>query len=111
VPIDEDEQMAGDRIGLGEHALRRLLEVGRTLVSELDLESVLRRLLETARELTGARYAALGILDEGREELERFITGLSGRCHGGGACSVSTSAMISSVTGGTVRVIRAGSSL
>jgi signal transduction histidine kinase len=74
VPIDEDEQMAGDRIGLGEDALRRLLEVGRTLVSELDLESVLRRLLETARELTGARYAALGILDEGKEELERFIT-------------------------------------
>jgi signal transduction histidine kinase len=74
VPIDEDEQMARDRIGLGEDALRRLLEVGRTLVSELDLESVLRRLLETARELTGARYAALGILDEGKEELERFIT-------------------------------------
>jgi signal transduction histidine kinase len=66
--------MAPDRIGLGEDALRRLLEVGRTLVSELDLQSVLRRVLETARELTGARYAALGILDEGKEGLERFIT-------------------------------------
>ena len=30
-------------------------------------------MLETARELTGARYAALGILDERREELERFL--------------------------------------
>jgi hypothetical protein len=73
--MDESERMAPDRIGLGEDALRRLLEVGRTLVSELDLQSVLRRVLETARELTGARYAALGILDEGKEELERFITG------------------------------------
>jgi signal transduction histidine kinase len=30
--------------------------------------------LETARELTGARYAALGILDRDRHELERFVT-------------------------------------
>jgi signal transduction histidine kinase len=54
--------------------LRRLLDVGRSLVSELDLEVVLDRVLEVARELTGARYAALGILDERREELERFLT-------------------------------------
>jgi signal transduction histidine kinase len=54
--------------------LERLLEVGRSLVSELDLETVLNRVLEVARELTGARYAALGILDESREELERFLT-------------------------------------
>src|SRR5438874_3434776 len=54
--------------------LERLLEVGRSLVSELDLETVLNRVLEVARELTGARYAALGILDERREELERFLT-------------------------------------
>ncbi|MDX6676494.1 MAG: hypothetical protein QOE31_546 [Solirubrobacteraceae bacterium] len=31
-------------------------------------------MLETAREITGARYAALGILDRDRRELERFIT-------------------------------------
>jgi signal transduction histidine kinase len=54
--------------------LERLLEVGRSLVSELDLETVLNRVLDVARELTGARYAALGILDERREELERFLT-------------------------------------
>jgi signal transduction histidine kinase len=58
---------------LGEERLRRLLEVGRTLVAELELESVLRQVLETARELTGARYAALGILDERKQELERFL--------------------------------------
>ena len=54
--------------------MTRLLAVGRALVSELDLESVLDQVLETARELTGARYAALGILDERKAELERFLT-------------------------------------
>lgn len=54
--------------------LRRLLEVGRALVSELDLETVLQRILDEAREITGARYVALGVLDEQRRELERFLT-------------------------------------
>jgi signal transduction histidine kinase len=58
---------------LDEHRLRRLIEVGRGLVAQLDLEGVLREVVEVARELTGARYAALGILDEDRHELERFI--------------------------------------
>jgi signal transduction histidine kinase len=44
------------------------------MMGELDPEALLRRILEVARELTGARYAALGVLDEGREELERFVT-------------------------------------
>jgi signal transduction histidine kinase len=43
-------------------------------VSELRVEQLLDRLLEVARELTGARYAALGILDEERRNLARFIT-------------------------------------
>jgi signal transduction histidine kinase len=48
--------------------------VGRSLVTELDPEAVLERLLDVARELTGARYAAIGVLDERRERLERFLT-------------------------------------
>jgi len=52
----------------------RLLEAGRSLVVELDLEVVLERLLATARELTGARYAAIGVLDAERRGLERFLT-------------------------------------
>ena len=52
----------------------RLLEAGRALVAELDLEAVLDRLLVTARELTGARYAAIGVLDAERRGLERFLT-------------------------------------
>jgi signal transduction histidine kinase len=58
---------------LDEHRLRRLIDVGRGFVSQLDMESVLRELVEAARELTGARYAALGVIDEDRHELERFI--------------------------------------
>jgi signal transduction histidine kinase len=54
--------------------IRRLLEVGRSLMTELDVGAVLERVLQTARELTGARYAALGILDDRRVELEQFLT-------------------------------------
>ncbi|MCW3032068.1 MAG: sensor histidine kinase [Solirubrobacterales bacterium] len=43
-------------------------------MTELDLSVVLDRLLLAAREITGARYAALGILNEQRSELEQFLT-------------------------------------
>ena len=59
---------------LDQHRLARLIDVGRSLLSELDLDVVLDRVLETAAELTGARYAALGILDDRRRELARFLT-------------------------------------
>jgi signal transduction histidine kinase len=54
--------------------LRTLIDVGGFIVSALDLDAVLGSVLEAACELTGARYAALGVLDERRSELERFIT-------------------------------------
>lgn len=59
---------------MDEHRLRRLVDVGRSLVTVLDPEAVFERLLAVARELTGARYAAIGVLDERRERLERFLT-------------------------------------
>jgi len=59
---------------VGEQRLLRLLDVGQALVAELDIERLLYQVLEVARELTGARYAALGVLDERRERLERFLT-------------------------------------
>jgi signal transduction histidine kinase len=65
---------AGVDPGGNEQRLRSLLEVGRALVSDFDLEAVLERVLAAARELTGARYAALGVLDETGEALERFLT-------------------------------------
>jgi GAF domain-containing protein len=66
--------MATDTGVLDEHRLRELIEVGRGLVAELDQEMVMNRALEVACELTGARYAALGVLDKNRVDLERFIT-------------------------------------
>jgi signal transduction histidine kinase len=63
-----------DSGALDEPRLRELIDVGRALVAELDPEVIFRRMLEVACELTGARYAALGVLDDERHELERFIT-------------------------------------
>jgi GAF domain-containing protein len=52
---------------------RSVLDVARGVLDELDLDRVIDRVLEAARELTGARYAALGVLGD-RLELDRFIT-------------------------------------
>ena len=57
-----------------EQRLGRLLEVGRSLVTEFELDVVLERVLEAALDLTGARYAAIGVLDEQHKTLERFLT-------------------------------------
>jgi signal transduction histidine kinase len=54
--------------------LRALLEAGLALTSELSLDSLLQRLTELAAELTGARYAALGVIDPTGSRLERFVT-------------------------------------
>jgi signal transduction histidine kinase len=53
--------------------LHRLVDLGRSLMATLDSEEILGRVVEVARELTGARYGALGIYDERRRELSRFI--------------------------------------
>jgi signal transduction histidine kinase len=63
-----------DSSALDEPRLRELIDVGRSLVAEHDPEAIFRQVLEVACELTRARYAALGVLDEDRHELERFIT-------------------------------------
>ncbi len=56
-----------------EERFRRLIDVGTAILSELDLEAVLSSVVEAAREITSAEYAALGVLDPSRTELERFI--------------------------------------
>jgi signal transduction histidine kinase len=51
-------------------------------MADLDESVVLDRVLESARELTGARYAALGVLNAERSELARFLTsGLDEAAH------------------------------
>jgi len=59
---------------LDDERMVRLIAFGRALTSELDLDAVLDLVLAAARELTGARYAALGVLDEERRGLSQFLT-------------------------------------
>jgi len=53
---------------------RALVEAGIALSSELSLDAVLQKLVETSVTLTGARYGALGVLDPSGRQLERFLT-------------------------------------
>jgi len=54
--------------------LRRLVESGIALSSELSLNALLELLVETATGLTGARYGALGVIDPAGTGLEQFVT-------------------------------------
>jgi signal transduction histidine kinase len=51
-----------------------ILDVARSVLADLDLDLVLDRVLDSAQELTEARYAALGVLNESRTELASFLT-------------------------------------
>lgn len=53
---------------------RALVEAGIALASELDLDGVLTKLVETAASLTGASYAALGVIGRDGRSLGRFVT-------------------------------------
>ncbi|HET7119930.1 MAG TPA: GAF domain-containing protein [Solirubrobacterales bacterium] len=68
--MDSQEQSSQ---GTDDARFRRLIDISSDILSELDLEAVLKSVVEAARELTGAKYAALGVLDRERRELERFI--------------------------------------
>ncbi|HEY7561789.1 MAG TPA: GAF domain-containing protein, partial [Gaiellaceae bacterium] len=61
-------------MGSDRDRLEELVEAGIALSSELSLDALLQRLVETAASLTGARYAALGVIDTSGQFLERFIT-------------------------------------
>ena len=57
---------------------RKLQEALLLIASELDLDTVLLRIAEAAAGLVGARYAAMGVIDEAGTALSRFIyTGIS----------------------------------
>jgi signal transduction histidine kinase len=62
------------RAPAAEHPTRSILEVARSVLAELELDVVLERVLDSAQELTEARYAALGVLNESKTELDRFVT-------------------------------------
>ena len=52
--------------------LRRLLIANRSIVQELSLPAVLRRILDTAKDVSGAKYAALGVIGS-NGLLEEFL--------------------------------------
>ena len=58
----------------GVKQLRRLLDAVMVVASEYSLPIILRRIAETAADLVGARYAAIGVLDEQHRVLAEFIT-------------------------------------
>lgn len=53
--------------------LKALLDAVLVIESDLDLTSLLRRIVTAATELAGARYGALGVLDEDRLGLSEFV--------------------------------------
>jgi signal transduction histidine kinase len=62
--------------------LQGLVDAGIALSSELSLDDLLQKLVETSAQLTGARYAALGVIDESGSGLERFLTtGIDAETH------------------------------
>lgn len=66
-----DERHEGDRARI---TAERLIEAGMAMASHLSIDEVLNRLVTVAREVLGARYAALGVLNPAHTELERFVT-------------------------------------
>jgi signal transduction histidine kinase len=54
--------------------VRRLLDLSDGILRELDPDAVIERVLDAARGLTGARYAAFGVLAASGPGLARFIT-------------------------------------
>jgi signal transduction histidine kinase len=65
-----------------ENRLRALFEASVAITSELSLDALLQRLVETAAEITGSRYAALGVIDRSGSQLERFLTtGIEAETH------------------------------
>ena len=54
--------------------LRRVLEATLLIEADLELPVLLRHVIEEACSMTGARYGALGVLNDERTELVEFIT-------------------------------------
>ncbi len=90
----EAEQQLGNALqevsaGLGEHVESQLVRAGLTaqlemignavvaINSELDLEAVLRRIVDLARDVADARYAALGVPDDAGEMIAFITSGMS----------------------------------
>ncbi|MER7758393.1 GAF domain-containing protein [Streptomyces sp. NPDC097619] len=76
-PLDAAAQASRSLQGLSTELTARvpqLLEAMRSVGSGLELHSTLDRICETAAELAGARYAAIGVVDTEGRGLSDFVT-------------------------------------
>jgi signal transduction histidine kinase len=58
----------------GPRALRKLVDAVLSISADLDLASVLQRIIDAAMDLVDARYGAIGVLDETKSVLAEFVT-------------------------------------
>ena len=98
VRLDELLQEMLDRVGevvTSRERLRALLDAVVGIGTDLDLRSTLQRIVESACELVGARYGALGVIGPDRDahrvhhprHRPRELHARSATCRTGGACS------------------------
>ncbi|MGW2201007.1 sensor histidine kinase [Streptomyces sp. NPDC001774] len=76
-PLEAATQATRSLQGLSTELTARvpqLLEAMRSVGTGLELHSTLDRICETAAELAGSRYAAIGVVDEEGEGLSDFVT-------------------------------------
>ncbi|MGW3955075.1 PP2C family protein-serine/threonine phosphatase [Streptomyces sp. NPDC004752] len=83
LPLSSDLNHIGEQLhalARAQSTLQELLQAVMNITGELELPTVLRRIVRTAMDLVGARYGAMGVLDEEGRLLDEFIPlGLSAR--------------------------------
>lgn len=77
--LNLDDQLEGSAqhlraLARAKDRLQGLLSAVLAIGGDLDLPTVLRRIVTTAMDLAGARYGALGVLAPSGDHLEQFIT-------------------------------------
>ncbi len=68
-----DDGTAGDVLR-AEHRVEELLAANRSIIADLELPVVLRRIVESACRISGARYGALGVIDPAGRALDQLVT-------------------------------------
>ena len=72
----EELIVRADEVRGTQQRLHRLLQANRAVVEELDLRTVLRRVLDAAVDLVGARYGAIAVLDDDGSVAEFIYVGM-----------------------------------
>lgn len=72
--LHRDDGQPGDAQPTLPGPAQALLDAVLAISSDLDLRSVLSRIVESATELTGAKYGALGVIGPGGKDLVEFVT-------------------------------------